>query len=171
VNPFERQHLPRRSVPVDRRHAKVGVVFDVFGEFGSGGRLQAKVHLDAHRARQRLDDLDGFQPTHVGGHPLRQSRRKEHIGEVPRKAPFDARPHDFHRDLARRVAVLDAGAVDLGDRGGRHGFAEIDEQGVELHPEGRFDRRDGDAARIGRHPVLQLLELVGDLGADDVRPR
>ena len=170
VDPFRGQHFAGGPIPVDKGHAELGIVRDIFREFGSRRRLKAKIHLDAHRARERLDDFDGLQPTHVRRQALRQSRREEHIGEIARKAPLDAWPQDFDRDFARRLAVLHAGAMHLGDRGGGHRFAEFEKQCVQLHAEGRFDRRDRDAARMRRNPVLQPLELRDDFGADDIGP-
>ena len=93
VDPFEGQHFARRAVPIDCRHAKIGIVADIFGEFGSRRRLQAKIHLDAHGPRERLDDLDRLQTAHLRRQSLRQPGGEKHVGR------------DRGRSAARRPAA------------------------------------------------------------------
>ena len=110
----------------------------------------------------------GFRRRISGNEPLRQPRGEKHIGEIARKAPLDARPQDFDRDVADRLAVLHTRTMHLRDRSGCDRLAEFNEQRFELGAKGRLDRRHRDGARIGRHPVLQPFKLLDDFGADDV---
>ena len=62
VDPFQREHLPRRAVPVHRGHAEIGVVARVLRHFGKRRRFQAKIHFHRHRAGQRRHRFDRAQP-------------------------------------------------------------------------------------------------------------
>ena len=58
VDPFEREHAARGALPVDRRHAEIRIVLGVLGDLRDCRGLEPQVHLDGHRARQRVDGLD-----------------------------------------------------------------------------------------------------------------
>jgi hypothetical protein len=36
VDPFDREHAPRRALPIDGGHAKIEIVLGVFGKLGKG---------------------------------------------------------------------------------------------------------------------------------------
>ena len=82
LDPFVDQHLARRELPVRLRHAEIGIVPGVLGEFGQGGRLQPQIHLHRHRARQRLDDAGETQPPRLRRAALGQFRAEAHRREV-----------------------------------------------------------------------------------------
>ncbi len=60
--------------------------------------------------------------------------------------------------------------MDLCDRGRRNRLAELREHRLDLGAEGGLDDADRRLTAHRRHPVLQALELEGDLGPDDVGP-
>ena len=61
VDPFDRQHAPRRALPVDLGHAEVVVALDVLGHLGDGGGLEPQIHLELGGVAQGVDDGDRLQ--------------------------------------------------------------------------------------------------------------
>src|SRR6516164_6334338 len=53
INPLERQHFSRGAVPIDSRHAEIGVLARVFCHLGSGSRFQSEIHFNRNRASER----------------------------------------------------------------------------------------------------------------------
>ena len=49
VDPVEREHGARGAVPVDRRHAEIGIVAGVLRHLGERGGFEPQVHLDGDR--------------------------------------------------------------------------------------------------------------------------
>ena len=99
-DPFEREHVARDALPVERRHAKLGVVLGVLRHLGEGGGFQPQIHLDGDRAPQRLDHLDQAQPPRLGGKFFRVARREGESIEINLEAALDARAEHLHRDRA-----------------------------------------------------------------------
>ena len=155
VDPFHRQHFARRAVPVDLGDAKLGIVGDVLGKFGAAAASSRKsISMRTERASVSTTST-GFSRRMLGDQVFGQSRREEHVREIARKAPLDARPQDLDRDFALAVAVAHAGAMHLGDRGGGHRFAEFDEQARRASPRRplRSSRRRLRADRASSGPA------------------
>ena len=76
VDPFEREHVARGAVPVDRRHAEIRIVLGVLRHLGKRGGFEPQIHLDRDRAAQRLDHLDQPQPPRLGRQCLGVARRR-----------------------------------------------------------------------------------------------
>ncbi len=170
VHPLHRHDFARGAVPVDRRGADVGIVLRVLGEFRSRRRLQAEIHLHPHRAGQRLDDLDEAQAADFRDGAFGEPRGEEHVREVAGEALLHAGAQHLDGDGTRPLRGRDRGAVNLRDRGRRDRFAEVHKHRLDLGAEGGLDDGDRGLAAHRRHPVLQALELEGDLGPDDVGP-
>ena len=113
--------LPRGAVPVDRRARGSRDRPWCFRRISDSAAASSRKSISiAHRARQRLDDLDEAQPARLGGRSARRCRAaKRHVREVAREAPFDAGAQHLHRDVALAVRRSHAGPMDLRDRGGR----------------------------------------------------
>jgi hypothetical protein len=62
VDPFHGQHMMAGAIPVHGRHPKVRIVAGVLRHLGERGGFQPQIHFHRHRARQRIDDLDGTKP-------------------------------------------------------------------------------------------------------------
>ena len=168
VDPFEREHLAPGAVPVDGRHAEAFVGARILRHFRERGGLQAEIHFDRDRARQRRHDLDQPQALRFEREAFRRAGGEEEGVEIGAKAPLDAGPQDLHRHRLARAVHLDFGAVHLRDRGGGDRGAEAGVDGGE-----RFAQADGDGGlRFGlrerRHLVLQAFEIARDVGADHV---
>ena len=159
VDPFEREHFPRRAVPVDRRDPEVRVARDIFAEFARGGGLEPEIHLHAHRAGQRIDDLDELEAPRLGKMAFGETRGKIHVRQITPEKVHDPRPQHLDRDGAFAVGVAYPGAMDLRDRGRRHRFAEFAENRIDRLAESRLHRRDRVGARKRGHAVLQHFEI------------
>ena len=168
VDPFIDQDLARGQPPVRHRHAEIGVLPGVLGEFGEGRGLEPQIHFHRDGARQGLDHGGHAQAPRLGRAPLGKLRAEAHGGEIAMEAVADAGPEDLDRDLG---AVLQPGAMDLRDRGGRDRLAELGEDRLDRPVRRRLDRGARLRHREGRHPVLQGREVLGDLHADDIGPR
>jgi hypothetical protein len=174
VDPFERQHAPRRAPPIDARHAKAararlgGIAGDVVGHLRDGRGLQPHVHLDLHGPRQGLDDSDGPQPSRRGMEALDLAGGEEVAGKIAPEALLDAGAQDLDRHLAANAVVDDGGLVHLGDGSGGHRRTELGEMIFEPATERLLDRLACFTHRKRRQPVLQVPEVAGQLGPDQV---
>jgi hypothetical protein len=171
IDPFERQHLARRAVPVDMRHANIGVVRDILAEFRRRRRFEAEVGFELHRAGERVDDLDHPQAPAFRRPAFGEARDEIHVAQVARELALDPRSQDFHRDLARLAVVESGGHVHLRHRSRGDGLAETDEDFVDRPAQRFLDDRHGLLLAEGRHAVLKRGQRVGDLAADDIRSR
>jgi hypothetical protein len=171
LDPFEREHVARGAVPVDRGHAEIGIVLGVLGHFRERGRLEAQIHLDRDRAAQRLHYLDEPQPARFRGQLLGGARGEDEGVEIDLEAPLDARPQHLHRHRAAAAIGCDRGAMYLRDRSGRHRRPERGEQLADRLAQRGFDGALGLDLRERRHLVLQRLEIARQADADHVRPR
>ena len=172
VDPFHRQHFARGAVPVDRRRAKIGVVLEVLAIFGGRGGLQAKIHLHAHRARQRLDDLHRPQPlARPGTGARRAGRRRTCRRDRARSRRSTPGRSTFTATIALAVAVAHRArwtcAIEAAATGSPNSMNSVSSGAWNA----ASMRRTADLARQRRDAVLQPLELARDLGADDVGPR
>ena len=171
VDPFQRQHFARGAVPVDRRHAEVGVLARVLGHLGERGGLQAEIHLDRDRAGKRRHHFDHAQALRLQREAFRRARGKEQRVEIDLEAALDARAQDFHRHGFAFTVLFDFGAVHLRDRGGGDGGPEARIDGAEWLLESRHHRGLRLALRERRHLVLQAFQIARDGRADHVGPR
>ena len=171
VDPFHRHHFARGPVPVDRRRADLRIIAGIFGEFRRRRGFEPEIHLHAHRAGEGLDNLGKPQAAKLRRQALSEARGEQHVGEVARKSPFGAGAQHFHRDCPHAFVSFHFSAMDLGDRSRGDRLAETLEQRFDLHPERGLDDGDRRLAAHWRDPVLQPLELNGDLAANDVWTR
>ena len=171
VDPFERQHFALRPVPIDDGHAKIPFFLRVLGEFGGRRGLQAKIHFDLHRARQRIDDFDRLQPPRFRKPEFGDARGEIHVREIAAEEALDAGAENFDGDFALALVIADARFMNLRDRGRGDRLAELDEHLVDAPIERRFDRFDRLFARKRRHAVLQALEAQRDFRPHDIGTR
>ena len=168
VDPFHRHHFARGAAPIDRRRAYFRVLPGILGKFRRRCGFEPEVHLDAHRARERLDDLNEAQPSKLRRQAVDDFGGEKHVGQVARKPPFDAGAQHFHRHRPHALAGFHVGAVDLGDRSRRDRLAEVLEQGIDLPAERGLDNADRGLTAHRSNTVLQALEIEGDLRSDDI---
>ena len=173
VDPFQRQDALGGAAPVDAGHAEAAVgeglvAGDVVGHLGDGGGLQAHVHLDLDAAGQRLDHGDRAQPPRGRMEALDLAGGEEVAVEVAAEAPLDAGAQDFHRHVAAHAGVDRDRLVHLGDGGGRNGRAELGEVILEPAAQRLLDGFACFPHREGRQLVLQVAEVAGELGADEI---
>ena len=100
LDPVEGQHVARRQVPFHRRHAEALVAGGELGHLGERGGLEAEVHLDLHRARQRIDHRHRPEPPRSRVDALDQPRRRIEGVEVVAESAADAGPQHLDRDGA-----------------------------------------------------------------------
>ena len=171
VDPFEREHLARGAVPVDRRHAEILVLARVLRHLGERGRLQAEIHFDGDRTRQRRHRFDRAQPLRFQRQAFRLARNVEESIEIDLEAALDAGTQDFHRHgfrappsastSARCTCAMEAAAT-AGPKFGEHVLDRL--------VEGCGDHGFRLALRKRRHLVLQAFQIARDLLADHVGP-
>ncbi len=170
VDPFQRQHILGGAVPIDRRHAEVGIGLGVLRHFRERGGLETEIHFERHRAAQCLDDLDKPQAARLGGKTFRIARHKCEGVEIGAKAPLDSGPHDFHRNRAPALRGRDLATMHLRNRGGGDSGTEARKHLAQRLAERRRDRRLGFGLRKRRHLVLQAFEIARERDADDIGP-
>ena len=172
VNPLDRQHAARGSLPIDLGNAEIVVALGILGHLRNGRRLEAKIHLELGRALQGVDDGNRLEAPHRRVEPLDLTGREVVAVEIAPELPLDAGAQDLYGHLATVPIVVDDGClVDLRDRGGGNRWAEFSEMIFELAAERLFDGlpRLGHGER--RQVVLQLRQLPRELGPDDIGAR
>ncbi len=115
VDPFHRQHIMRGPVPVDGGDAKVRIVAGVLRHLGQRGSFQPQIHLDRHRARHRIDDLDQPQPPRFSKVGFGIVRDKEEIGEIAAEARGNIGPQHLHCHRRPHAVTLGFTAMHLRD--------------------------------------------------------
>ena len=98
VDPFERQDVARRQLPLDLRDAEAGVVGGRLGHLRERRSLEAQVHLDRNGAGERIDDCDRPQPPRRGIDALDQPRAGIECVEVAAEPAPDAGAQHLDRD-------------------------------------------------------------------------
>jgi len=172
VDPFDRQDALRRPLPIDRRNTEAFVLADVVGHLGDGGRFEAKVEFEIGRALEVVDDGHGLQATDRRVDPLDQPRREIVAVEVGHEALLDARPQDLHRHLPLGAVGIDHGRLmDLGDGGRGHRRTERTEMVFEPPAEAFLDGAARLLHRKRRQPVLQVLQVGGEVRPDQIGAR
>ena len=115
VDPFHRHYFARRAVPVDHGRANLWIIPGVFDEFRRRGGFEPEIHLHAHGAGERLDDLGEPQAAELRRQALGEPGGEGHVRKVARKPPFRSRPQHFHRDWPQAFVGFHLGAMHLGD--------------------------------------------------------
>jgi hypothetical protein len=154
LDPFEREHVARGAVPIDRGYPEIRILPGVLRHFGERGGLEPQVHLDGDGASQRVDHFDQTQPPRFDRQALGMARHKREGLEIDLAAMLDAGPQHFHGDRPPPARRCDLGAVDLRDGGGRHRRAERREGHGHRLLERRRDHALGVRLRERRHLVL-----------------
>lgn len=157
-------------VPVDLWRPKVRVAGRIVAELGRSGGLQAQIHLQAHAARQRFDDLDQAQATGFRRRTLGEAGSEHHVVEVAPEPDFDARTQDLDRDRTTAFRFRQSRAMNLGDRGGGDGRPELRESVGKRLPQRALDGRDSLGLRERLHAILKRLEAAGGRKPDDIGP-
>ena len=106
VDPFQRQHLARGAVPVDRRHAEVRIVLAVFSAISESAAASSRKSISiATERRERRRPTSIRRSRRASGEQAFGVARGEVEGvEIGAEAPLDAGPQHLHRDrLARAV--------------------------------------------------------------------
>ena len=91
VDPFHRHDFARRAVPIDRRRADFRIFLGILSKFRRRRGFEPEVHLNAHRACERLNDLNEAQPAIFRRQALDELGGEKHVGQVAREPPLDAR--------------------------------------------------------------------------------
>jgi hypothetical protein len=128
VDPLQGQHVLGGAVPVDRRHAEIGIGLGVLRHLRQRGGFEAEVHLDGDRAAQGRDGFEQAQPPRLGRDALRVARGEGERLQVGAKAPLDVGTQHLDRDRLAAVRGRNLGAMHLRDRGGGDRRAERGER-------------------------------------------
>jgi hypothetical protein len=171
LDPFEREHVSRRAVPVHRGHAKIGIVPRVLRHLRECGRLKPQIHLDGDRAPERFDHFDQPQAARLRGQPLGVARDEGERVEIDLEAPLDTRPQHLDRDRVAAAASDDFGPVHLRDGGSSDRRTERREQLAQRLAQGGLDLAFGLRLGKRRHLVLQRLEVTRQRRANHVGSR
>ncbi len=168
VDPARHQDAPRHIVPMHlgRAHPRFGI--DDLADLVGRRSLKTQVEFQQQRPRHGLDESFGLQA--LGDRRQRGDdlRRQAQHGDVGGDHFLDMRAQDLDGDL---VAVLQRGAMGLGDRGGPQHLAEVQEQLGH-----RLAQRLGDLGfRHGLRKrcqlVLEMAQVLGELRAEDIAAR
>ena len=172
VHPVEGEHVARRLIPFDRRDAEPLIAGGEFREFGERRRLEPEIHLQRHRACERVDHRDRPQAPRRRVDALDETSGDVERVEVAAETLANAGAEHLDGDGAgRAVADRQFGLVDLGDGCGGDRWREGPEQRLD-----RLTERPGDrGARFGlgkrRNFIAQPAKRVGAVLADEVRSR
>ena len=171
VDPFDREDVLGGAIPVYGGHPEVCVITRVFRVLGGSRGLEPEVHLHLHCARQRFDDIVEAKSASLGRVPLSDPGCEVHIPKIAAEASFDAWPKDLDRDVAVSIARLHLGPMDLSYRSGRDRLPDLGEKVRHGNAERSLYGRERLLLRERRNPVLQFLQFLCGVRADDVRAR
>jgi hypothetical protein len=176
IHPFCREHAFGGAAPVDGgdTEAPIGehfIAFDVVHHLGHGGGLEPQVHFDFDGVRQGLDDGDRSQPARGRMEPLDLPGGEAVAGEVAAEPLFDAGPQDLDGDVATALAIDHHRFVHLGDRRCRNGWAELGKMILDPAAQRFRHGRARFAHGKGRQLVLQVAQILGELGTDQIGAR
>ena len=137
VEPFEGQHPPGGSPPVDLGDVITGLGDHVLAQLGGRGAFALEVELARGPLPEMGDDQARPQTLGFSAEPL-DMRSGPLVGlDRPGEVFLDAGPQDLDRDL---FAFAGDGAVHLGDRRGADRLGvELAVQALERHAERAFD--------------------------------
>ena len=146
VDPFQREHFARGAVPVDARHAKVGVLACVFSAISESAAASRRKSISIATERASVATAStGRSRCASSEKSFRLARGEEEGVEIGLETALDAGPQDFDRHRLARAIVVDFGAMHLRDRGGGHGGTETGVDGGQRLVEGGGD----DCFRFG----------------------
>ena len=171
VDPFQRQHVLGGAVPVDRRHAEVGIGLGVLRHLGQRGGFEPQIHLERDRAAQGRDGLDHAQPPRLRRQAFGVAGREGEGFEIDAEAPLDVGPQHLHGDGLAALRRDHLGAMHLRDRGRGDRRAERRVGLRQRLAERGHDHGLGLGLRERRHLVLQRFQIARQRDADDVGPR
>ena len=151
---------------------KSGSSAGVLDEFGRRRRFEPEIHLHAHRAGERLDDLAEPQAAELGRQALGEAGGEGHVAKgraqnrrsVPGRRTFTAtgRRPSSRFTAARCTWAIEAAATGSPKLSNSESIFVPNEASTMATAASRGNRR---------HAVLQPLKLDGDLAADDIGPR
>ena len=132
---------------------------DIFGEFAGGRGLEPEIHLHAHRACERIDDLDGLEAPQPRQRGVRRNGRRKYMSDRSRaKRRSTPGRSTLTATACSPSRVAHAGAMHLRDRSRRHRFAEFAENGIDrFAPKAASTVRDASSRGKRGHAVLQQL--------------
>ncbi len=169
VHPFHGHAVAARQFPVDGGNAEARIADGVLADLGKGRRLEAQIHLDARRLRQRVDHRDRPEPPHRRHMLFHEPRCGVEGIEIGAETAAHAGPDDLDRHFA--PVAPQHRAVDLRDGGGGDRVAESGKDRIAGDAEQFLDPRPGVGGRERLHRVLQALEVDGEFLAHDIGPR
>ncbi len=163
---LHRQHIAAAKIPVHLRHVEQIRAFEVAFQLRGVGGLAHQIDLVAQCLLELGDDGDG--PQALRGRPIALGQAGDRIKhlDIGLDLAADVGPQHLDHDL---LPVMQRRDMNLGHRGRRQRLAfEARVALGDAAAERLLDRRDCDLGRERRHVVLQLRELVGDLGRQEI---
>ena len=166
---LHRQHVRPAIVPIDLGHVQQVRAREIALELRGVRGLAHQIELDGERPLELRDDLDGMQPVRFGPVALREpGDRVQHLDVAlnQRARRSAARP-----SRRRPRPLAQARRVHLRDRGRRERLASR----TRRTPARRAGRTRAASAAAAcspgerRHLILQLRELGGDVGRQQIR--
>ena len=169
VEPFLHEDAAGAQTRVDTAGTRTGrTLAEEQRHLVHGVGLAAEVELGPQAGGELLEHLARSHALPERGASLREVREQRERGEVALHDVGDAGP--LHLDH-HRLAGVQPGAVGLPDGGrGERLPVELGEHVVDAAAELGLEHRPDDLGRLRRNPVLQLGQLVGDVGRDAGRP-
>ncbi len=166
---LHRHDRGRAPVPIHLRDDEQRRVREIPPQLARVRRLAHQVELLGDVAREFRDDLARLQAPPVGREALDQTGR----GIEERQVLRDHRLHPGPQDLDRRFPPAgEHGDVDLRHRCARHRLrVELLEYLGDRLAERALDLGDGELSRKRRHLVLELGQLVGEVGGQQIAAR
>ena len=171
VDPFHRQHIAARALPIDRGNAEARIVFGVVAQLRQSRRFEPQVHFDAGGLGQRLGHFHRLQAARVGDPFLLQAGDEEVTFKIIGEALAHAGADDFDRDFFRRAVFHDFGGMHLRDGGGGDGVVKRNVKIIDAAADGILDHLAGLRRRERIHLVLQPRQVLRQLFADNVGTR
>jgi hypothetical protein len=168
LGPGQGQDPLADALPADQRRAHIGVYGHGLAQLGAAGGLEAQVHLQVERPDHDLDELGRAQAARGGDQLLGQAGGQAQHGAVLGDLALDAGPQHLDRDLA---AVDQRGRVGLGQGGGGDRLADLQIDLAQRLAEIALDLGLGDRQGERGQPVLQVRQVLGEGGPEDVGPR
>ena len=169
VDAFHHHHFRAAVVPVHLRHVEQVGTGEIALQLRGVRRLAHQVELVDHGLLVLAHHLDRPQPVALARVVAREAGQHVHHLEVALDPLAHAGAHDLGHDV---LAGAQPGDVHLRDRRRRERrLVELLEHLGDRPSVGALDDRAGLGARERRHAVLQLLELVGDVGRQQVAAR
>jgi hypothetical protein len=168
LRPGQGQDPLAHALPADQRRAHIRIDGHGLAQLGAAGGLEAQVHLQVQGADHHLDELGGAQAAGGGNQFLGQARGQAQHGAVLGDLTLDAGAQHLDRDLA---AIDQRGRMGLGQGGGGDRLADLQIDFAQRLAEVALDLGLGDRHRERRQAVLQVRQVLGEGGPEDVGSR